>query len=145
MLAYPHSVRISVAVVPMDMRKSFNGLWAAAIEQLREDLKSGAVFCFIIKERTRLKLLYWDGRRVWVLAKRLEQGRFSWPQPSQAGTKLSLAQEAPALLVGGIELKHGSLKAWCERVSEKIVPAVRNFWCAFCSECAREHHRDAPR
>ena len=69
MLAFPHSVRIFVAVEPVDMRKQFNGLWSAAQEQLHEDPKSGAVFCFINKERTRLKLLYWDGTGVWALAK----------------------------------------------------------------------------
>lgn len=115
MLAFPGGVRIYVAVQPVDMRKQFNGLWAAAQEKLHEDPKSGAVFAFINKERTRLKLLYWDGTGVWVLAKRLEQGRFSWPQPSQAGAKLSLAPEALALLVGGIDLKGGTLKAWYER------------------------------
>lgn len=115
MLAFPHSVRIFVAVQPVDMRKQFNGLWSAASEQLEEDPKSGAVFCFINKERSRLKLLYWDGTGVWVLAKRLEKGRFSWPSPSEARKKLALAPEALALLVGGIELKHGSLKAWYER------------------------------
>ncbi|HEY4300733.1 MAG TPA: IS66 family insertion sequence element accessory protein TnpB [Candidatus Didemnitutus sp.] len=115
MLAFPHSVRIFVAVQPVDMRKSFNGLWAAVLERLQEDPKSGAVYAFINKDRTRLKLLYWDGTGVWVLAKRLERGRFSWPAPSRAQAKLSLAPEALALLVGGIELKHGSLKAWYER------------------------------
>ena len=115
MLAFPHSVRIFVAVQPVDMRKQFNGLWSATQEQLREDPKSGAVFAFINKSRTRLKLLYWDGTGVWVLAKRLEQGRFSWPAPSEAKAKLALAPEALALLVGGIELKHGSLKPWYER------------------------------
>ena len=115
MLAFPHSVRIFVAVQPVDMRKQFNGLWSATQEQLREDPKSGAVFAFINKSRTRLKLLYWDGTGVWVLAKRLGQGRFSWPAPSEAKAKLALAPEALALLVGGIELKHGSLKPWYER------------------------------
>jgi len=115
MLTFAHSVRILAAVQPVDMRKSFNGLWTAAQEQLREDPKSGAVFCFINKDRTRLKLLYWDGTGVWVLAKRLEQGRFSWPRPSQAGAKLALSSEALVLLVGGIDLKQGSLKAWYER------------------------------
>jgi transposase len=52
---------------------------------------------------------------VWVLAKRLEHGRFSWPAASDAREKLSLAPEALALLVGGVELRHGSLKAWYER------------------------------
>ena len=114
MLAFPAAIRIFVAVVPVDMRKSFNGLWAAAQEHLQEDPKNGAVFAFINKERTRLKLLYWDGTGVWVLAKRLEQGRFSWPLGSSK-TKLALAPEALALLVGGIELKRGSLKPWYER------------------------------
>jgi transposase len=52
---------------------------------------------------------------VWVLAKRLEKGRFSWPAPSEKKPKLALAPEALALLVGGVELKHGSLKPWYER------------------------------
>lgn len=115
MLAFPAAIRIYVAVQPVDMRKSFNGLWAAVTEQLGDDPKSGAVFCFINRERTRLKLLYWDGTGVWVLAKRLEEGRFSWPAPGDRRTKLSLAPEALALLVGGVELKHGSLKPWYER------------------------------
>jgi transposase len=115
MLAFPSGVRIYVAVQPVDMRKQFNGLWAAVQEQLGEDPKSGAVFCFINKERTRLKLLYWDSTGVWVLAKRLEQGRFSWPRPSETKAKLSLAPEAFALLIGGIELRHASLKPWYER------------------------------
>ena len=104
-----------MAVQPVDMRKQFNGLWSAAQEKLGEDPKQGAVFVFTNKERTRLKLLYWDGTGVWVLAKRLEQGRFSWPAPSDDRAKLALAPEALALLVGGIELKHGSLKPWDER------------------------------
>jgi transposase len=115
MLAFPAAIKIFVTIEPLDMRKQFNGLWAAAQEKLHEDPKSGAVFAFINKDRTRLKLLYWDGTGVWVLAKRLEKGRFSWPAPSTAQTKLSLAPEALALLVGGVELKHGSLKPWYER------------------------------
>ena len=115
MLAFPAAIKIYVAIEPVDMRKQCNGLWAAAQERLHEDPKNGAVFAFINKERTRLKLLYWDGTGVWVLAKRLERGRFSWPAPSTYRVKLALAPEALALLVGGIELKHGSLKAWYER------------------------------
>lgn len=115
MLTFPAAIKIYVALAPVDMRKQFNGLWTAASEQLGEDPKQGAVFVFINKERTRLKLLYWDGTGVWVLAKRLEQGRFSWPAPSERKNKLSLAPEALALLVGGIDLKRASLKPWYER------------------------------
>src|SRR5204863_8473820 len=115
MLALPAAIRIYVAVHPVDMRKSFNGLWSAVRDQLHDDPKSGALFAFINKDRTRLKLLYWDGTGVWVLAKRLEQGRFSWPATSDSRAKMALTPEALALILGGVELKHGSLKPWYER------------------------------
>jgi transposase len=115
MLAFPAAIRIFVAVQPVDMRKSFNGLWSAVGEQLHEEPKSGAVFAFINKERTRLKLLYWDGTGVWVLAKRLERGRFSWAATSDERTKVALAPEALAMLVSGVDLKQGTLRPWYER------------------------------
>lgn len=115
MLAFPAAIRIYVAVQPLDMRKQFNGLWAAAQERLDEDPKSGAVFVFINKERTRLKLLYWDGTGVWVLAKRLEQGRFSWAAADDQRKKIALAPEALSMLVSGVDLKQGSLRPWYER------------------------------
>ena len=71
--------------------------------------------------RTRLKLLYWDGTGVWVLAKRLEEGRFSWPESSEAKRKLALAPEALALLIGGVDLKRGSFKPWHERGENSFV------------------------
>src|SRR5438876_10356421 len=111
MLAFPAALKIYVAVQPVDMRKQFNGLWTEAAEHLGEDPKEGAVFVFINKTRTRLKLLYWDGTGVWVLAKRLEQGRFSWPLGSDR-RKLSFTPEALTMLVSGIELKAGCRKAW---------------------------------
>ena len=58
MLAFPAAMRIYLAVEPVDMRKSFNGLWVVASEKLKEDPKSGAVFVFTNKRRDRLKLLY---------------------------------------------------------------------------------------
>jgi transposase len=114
-LAFAHSVRLYVALAPVDMRKQYDGLWAAARDQLGEDPKNGALFLFTNRERTRLKLLYFDGTGVWVLAKRLEEGRFAWPQPSEAKAKLALTPEALALLIGGVDLKRGSLKPWYER------------------------------
>jgi transposase len=114
MLAFPAALKIFVAVEPVDMRKQFNGLWAAAQERLQENPKDGAVFAFINKDRTRLKLLYWDGTGAWVLAKRLEKGRFSWPIGSDR-RKLAFTPEALSMLVSGIELKDGCRKAWYER------------------------------
>ena len=105
---------IYLAVEPVDMRKSFNGLWAVASEKLKEDPKRGAVFAFTNKKRNRLKLLYWDTTGVWVLAKRLEEGRFSWPI-ARTGAKLSITPESLTMIMSGIELQKGLRKAWYER------------------------------
>lgn len=115
MLAFPTSTRIHVAIAPVDMRKQFNGLWAHAQQALGEDPKGGALFVFTNRNRDRLKILYYDGTGVWVLAKRLEVGRFSWPQSASGAIKLTLASEALAMLAGGIDLKAGCAKAWYER------------------------------
>jgi transposase len=114
MLTFPLGLKIYLAVEPVDMRKQFNGLWALAQEKLGEDPRSGALFAFTNKDRDRLKLLYWDGTGVWVMAKRLEKGRFTWPVGSDR-TKLSLTGEALTMLLAGIDLKDGCQKAWYER------------------------------
>lgn len=114
MLTFAPTQRIYLALEPVDMRKQFNGLWALAQEKLREDPFSGALFVFTNKDRDRLKILFWDGSGVWVLAKRLEKGRFSWPLGHSA-TKITLEPAALTMLLSGIDLKDGCKKAWYER------------------------------
>ena len=79
MLTLSGSLRVFLAVEPCDMRKSFDSLHALVTGQLGEDPRSGAVFVFTNKSRNRIKLLHWDGTGLWVHAKRLEKGTFSWP------------------------------------------------------------------
>ena len=114
MFAFPGSWKIYLAVEPVDMRKHFEGLWAEAEQHLGEDPKQGALFVFANRARDRLKLLYWDGSGVWVMAKRLESGRFTWPIGSDR-KKLSLTTEALTMLISGIDLKDGHQKGWYER------------------------------
>lgn len=89
-----------------------------AEQKLREDLRGGAVFVFVNKDRDRLKMLYWDGIGVRIFAKRLERGRFTWSTGSDR-TNRSLAPEALAMLMAGIDLKDGCCKAWYERWSSQ--------------------------
>ena len=114
MFAFPGSWKVYLAVQPVDMRKHFEGLWAEAEQHLGENPKGGALFVFGNRARDRVKLLYWDGTGVWVMAKRLEQGRFSWPVGREA-KKLSLSTEALTMLLSGIDLKDGCQRAWYER------------------------------
>jgi transposase len=114
MLTFPSALKIYLAIEPVDMRKQFNGLWSQAESRLREDPRQGALFVFTNKSRDRLKMLYWDGTGVWVLAKRLEKGRFSWPMGSDSA-KVPLKPEALTMLLAGIDLRDGCQKAWYER------------------------------
>ena len=116
MLSFPASVKVYIALDPVDMRKSFNGLFAVAAEKLEENPLDGSLYVFSNRRRDRLKILFWDGTGLWVLAKRLEKGAFTWPKAVDARNgKLGLKHEALALLLGGIDLKDGGLKAWYER------------------------------
>jgi transposase len=66
-----HSVKVCLATEPCDLRKSFDSLSVIVREQLREDPLSRKVFVFLNKAGNRIKLLYWDGTGLWVMAKRL--------------------------------------------------------------------------
>lgn len=114
MFSFPHQTKVYLSVDPVDMRKSFNGLWTEASVRLKEDPFEGALFVFVNKSRDRLKILYWDGSGAWVFAKRLEKGRFTWPRGSDT-SKLLLTPSALGMLIDGIDLKHGCKKAWYER------------------------------
>jgi transposase len=115
MLSFPGSLRVFVALESCDMRKGFEGLAGLVHTALREDLKSGALFVFGNRRRTRLKLLYWDGSGLWVMTKRLEKGTFSWPKDTEGKRKLVLRPEALAMLTDGVDLRGAKLRPWYER------------------------------
>lgn len=61
---------------PVDMRKSFDGLYALARHGVGQDPLSGHLFVFINRRATQMKVLYWDRSGFCIWAKRLESGRF---------------------------------------------------------------------
>ena len=88
-----------LATSPVDLRASFNKLFALTQSVLKEDPLSGHWFVFTNQDRDRVKILFWDGTGLWVCAKRLEKGRFSWPKGDEASARLR-AEELIALLSG---------------------------------------------
>ena len=87
-----------------DMRKGFTGLSALVQHALASSPLCGHVFVFRGRRGDLLKLLWWDGTGLWLMAKRLERGRFIWPQATSGRVSLSAAQLA--MLLEGIDWRH---------------------------------------
>ena len=89
-----------------DMRKSINGLSAIVEGSFGLDPFDEALFVFCNRKRDRLKILEWDGDGFWLYFKRLEKGRFRWPNDGDSDT-MTLTSEELSILLGGakIELK----------------------------------------
>ena len=99
------ATRVYVAAGATDMRKGFEGLYGIVRDRLDGDPLSGHLFLFANRQRTRLKILFWDGSGLWVCAKRLEKGCFRWPEAQPGQTSVAMRQEELTLLVSGIDLK----------------------------------------
>jgi transposase len=97
------------------MRKGFDGLYGLVRERLLCEPLSGHLFLFCNAPRNRLKILVWDGTGLWVCAKRLEKGKFRWPEVGGDRNKVRLSHEELALLLGGIDLRQTERRRWYRR------------------------------
>lgn len=103
MLRLPVSVRVFLCLAPVDMRRSFDGLAAAAEHVVRQDPLSGHLFVFRGRRGDRIKILYWDkdGYALWY--KRLEAGVFRFPADAAEAKEVSAADLS--LILEGIDLR----------------------------------------
>lgn len=104
MLSLPYGVRIFVALDPVDMRKSFDGLAALVQHRLGLDPLSGNLVLFRNKRGNLMKLLFYARSGFTIIFKRLEQGTFQLPQgDGSAGAEVDLGQLA--MILEGIDLR----------------------------------------
>lgn len=73
-------VKVYFATRPVDFRNGIDGLALAVQEMFGLDPFCGAVFVFRSKRADRIKLLVWDQTGMVLVHKRLEGGKFVWPQ-----------------------------------------------------------------
>ena len=101
MIGLPSGTRIWLAAGMTEMRRGFDGLACIAQEKLGADPFGGHVFVFRGRRGDLIKLLWWDGDGLCLFAKRLERGRFIWPQATEGAVHLSTAQLS--MLLEGID------------------------------------------
>lgn len=110
--------RVFLAAGATDMRKSFNGLSGLVRSQLMGDPLSGDLFVFCNQYKNRLKILYFDSSGMWVFAKRLERGTFSWPARDEHRARIEMRYEELLLLLNGIDASElRERRRWRRRAS----------------------------
>ncbi len=99
----PIGIRILICIEPQDMRKSFDTLACVTRELLGEEPQSGALYVFVGKRATRIKVLWWDRNGYCLLAKRLHRAFFRIPDASIRGATIEIDAETLAELLAGVE------------------------------------------
>lgn len=105
--------RVFIYGQPVDMRKSFDGLFTLVSSVLGEDPLSGDLFIFVNRRRNYLKGLLWDRTGFLLIAKRLEKGQFHLRNKADKVVieRKLLRRLLDGVSVGGVEIsrsKHSS-------------------------------------
>ena len=100
----PAGTRIWIVAGVTDLRRGFLGLSALVQTALEQNPFGGQVFVFRGRRGDLIKLLWFDGDGLCLLAKRLERGRFVWPQATSGTVSLTRAQLS--MLLEGIDWRH---------------------------------------
>jgi transposase len=101
MMGFPAGTRIWMAAGVTDMRCGFQGLAAKVQSVLEDNPFGGDVFVFRGRRGDTLKVLWSTGDGLCLLSKRLEAGRFVWPQAE--GGKIHLTTAQLSMLLEGID------------------------------------------
>jgi transposase len=101
MIGMPAGTRIWMVAGVTDLRRGFTGLSGMVQTALAENPFSGHVFVFRGKRGDLIKVLWWSGDGLCLFAKRLERGRFIWPQAASGAVSLTQAQLS--MLLEGID------------------------------------------
>lgn len=101
MIAPPAGTRIWLAAGATDLRRGMYGLAALVETTLMDNVYSGHVFVFRGRRGDLVKLLWADRDGLCLFSKRLERGRFVWPQISSGSVHLTPAQLS--MLLEGID------------------------------------------
>ena len=106
------TLRILVAVQPVDFRKGIDGLAATCQKELSHDPMTGCAFVFRNRKGTSIKILLYDGQGYWLCQKRFSQGRLvHWPQSAGPSRELE-SHPLQVLLAGGDAERAGGAPTW---------------------------------
>lgn len=104
MIPVPSGVRIWLAAGATGMRRGMNGLALQVQQALGRDPHGGGPYIFWGRKADLVKILWHDDTGMSLYAKRLERGRFVWPQAMDGVVALTPAMLS--MLLEGIDWRH---------------------------------------
>lgn len=104
MIAGTRQIRVWACANPVNMRKSFDGLFAVARLQMGRNPLAGDMFLFVARNRKQARVLYFDGTGLMVIAKRLEKGKFNAPWEGDRSKPWCLTPSELSLFLEGSRL-----------------------------------------
>jgi transposase len=114
MIALPGNTQIWIAAGVTDLRRGFTGLSALVQTKLEKSPMSGQVFIFRGRRGDLVKLIWFDGDGLCLFCKRLERGKFVWPQATEGVVSLTRAQLS--MLLEGIDWRRPE-RTWDPQLS----------------------------
>jgi len=124
MIGSTRALRVWAYPVPADLRKGFDGLAGLVATKLQQDPLRGDCYLFVNRDRTRAKVLVYDGTGLCIYQKRLEAGRFAalWVRDG-ASPAVELTMSELALFLEGARMV-GRLPLSPPRVGPRAVGAM---------------------
>jgi len=99
----PTGVRIFVCTAPVDMRLGFDRLIQVARERIGQDpVAGGALFVFAGKGASRVKVLWFEGKGLSILYRRLHRAVFEVPGETDGAAYVRIDAAALGQLLTGV-------------------------------------------
>ena len=121
MIGVPQGARIWLACGATDMRRSFDGLAALVQTQLEADPFADHCFVFRGRRGNRLKILWYSGDGMNLLAKRLDGGHFVWPRTATGSVALTSAELS--MLLEGMDWRRARRTTLAPIDPDRVVPS----------------------
>ena len=104
MIPISSGVRVWIATGHTDMRRGMNSLALLVQEAFKRNPHGGDLYVFRGRSGSLIKILLHDGIGMSLYAKRLERGRFIWPQATDGVISISMSQLA--YMLDGIDWRN---------------------------------------
>lgn len=104
MIPIASGVKVWIATGHTDMRRGMNSLALLVQEAFKRNPHGGDLYMFRGKNGKLIKILWHDGLGMSLYAKRLERGRFIWPQARDGVIPISMSQLA--FMLDGIDWRN---------------------------------------